>query len=340
MIKAHKRKNPGSMRRTSRIYLNSVNPGKTQQIKDSIIVYIQAVNFFIELFWSEKDLSSNLADKTITDKGVERFGITSRLAQCAAKQAKEVIRSQRKLSKNKQRMPVLRNRTVNLDSRFFSVDAFTGHFELCLKLSSGLPKLILPFNLTEHVNKFLRDSWSLSNSIRLGFDGGRLFIDLIFEKPKPELKKQGKVVGIDRGFNKILACSDGQIIGQELKETILAQDKRSNTSHHFIETEVFRCLKSLDLTDVKEIVLEDLSYIKHGRRGKFSRGMKRLLSFWLTARVVQWLGRNVKKQGSVFDSYRLVLLHKDAVIAARSIREIAEERDSNAYIVDMKTMQI
>jgi IS605 OrfB family transposase len=45
----------------------------------------------------------------------------------------------------------------------------------------------------------------------------------------------------------------------------------------------------LKLEGVKTIVLEDLRYIKHGKRGTFSRQVNRLLSFWSLTRAVDWL---------------------------------------------------
>jgi len=42
-----------------------------------------------------KDFTPALAAKVITSRAVNRFKITARLAQCAAKQAKEIVRSQK-----------------------------------------------------------------------------------------------------------------------------------------------------------------------------------------------------------------------------------------------------
>jgi|SRR5215510_777145 len=89
MIKAHKRKNSGSMRRASRVYLTHANVGKVAALKRSILLYVNVVNYFIERFWSMEDFTPALADKVITRRAVNRFKITARLAQCAAKQAKE-----------------------------------------------------------------------------------------------------------------------------------------------------------------------------------------------------------------------------------------------------------
>jgi IS605 OrfB family transposase len=108
-------------------------------------------------------------------------------------------------------------------------------------------------------------------------------------KKRPELRTEGKVIGIDRGFRKAFVTSDGQEIGAELRDQIRRKDKRSKTARSQIKTELFRHLKRLRLGGVQTIVLEDLRYIKHGKQGTFSRQINRLLSFWSLTRAVNWL---------------------------------------------------
>jgi hypothetical protein len=64
--------------------------------------------------------------------------------------------------------------------------------------------MVIPFNWTLHTNKFIVDGWLLGNSIRMGYDTEGIFIDLIFEKPKPPLRTEGDVEGMDRGSNVML----------------------------------------------------------------------------------------------------------------------------------------
>ncbi len=230
-------------------------------------------------------MSSNLLPKDVTDTISERFMTTARLSQCIGKQAKEIVASQREKSKRKQRMPRLKSHVANLDGRFIVIENFDGHFDMCIKTGSGVPKMVIPFNLTKHANKFRDTGWLLSNSIRLGYDRIGVFIDLIFEKEKPPLRQSGNVLGMDRGYNCMIACSDGQMIGKELKEKIKKGGKRRKSYHHFIETETNRYLKQLDTDNVKLIALEELKNVKANKRGKFSRNINRLLSFWHYAKV-------------------------------------------------------
>lgn len=69
------------------------------------------------------------------------------------------------------------------------------------------------------------------------------------------------------------------------------------TTHHDIKTERYRCLKQMDLSTVKTVVMEDLKYVKHGKRGTFSRKVTRLLSFWAYAQADTWLQQRCQEAG-------------------------------------------
>lgn len=298
MIKKYKRTHMGWMRRTSRVYLNEVNQSKADKLKKFLVQYQNIVNYCIVRFWSAQDFSKKLADKDITTDIQERFNITARLSQCVGKQAKEIVCSQIELSKRKKRMPRFTSHIAHLDSRFVTIEPFKGCFDMCLKFQSGVPNMLIPFNLTEHSNKFKNNRWDLSKSIRLGYDKYKgLFVDLIFEKEKPVKKQEGELIGIDRGYNCMLVSSDAQEIGRDLKEKIKKAGKRRKTWQHYITTEENRCLKKLNLNNVREIVLENLKNVKMNKRGKFSRNMNRLLSFWHYAKVGKRLTQICEENG-------------------------------------------
>src|SRR5215470_32047 len=241
MIKAHKRKNSGSMRRASRVYLTCANIGKITQLRLFLLLYVNVVNYFIERFWTMKDFTPALADKVITGRAVNRFKITARLAQCAAKQAKEIVRSQK--DRKVKTMPLLRRKVATLDNRFVKIEEFKGAaFDLGLSFASGMPKITIPINQTAHMNRFGGHGWQTGSTIRLGMNDRGVWIELIFEKERPELRTEGRVIGIDRGFRKAFVTSDGQEIGAELRDQIVGVDKRSKKAHRRIRTELLRSL--------------------------------------------------------------------------------------------------
>src|SRR5215472_1140586 len=105
MVKAHKRKHSGSMRRASRVYLTQANAGKVAALRMFLLLYVIVVNYFIERFWTMKDFSSALA-----------------WPECAAKQAKEIVRSQK--DRKIKTMPLLRRKVGTLDDRFVKIEEF------------------------------------------------------------------------------------------------------------------------------------------------------------------------------------------------------------------------
>jgi IS605 OrfB family transposase len=297
MIKKYKRINSGFIRRTSRIYLKSLNKGKKDRLYKSLLVYANVVRYFIEMLWTKQEFS-NVFNYQDIKRATERFGITARLSSCAYKQAKEIVNSQIKKSKRKRRMPRFKKVVANLDSRFFAISPFRGSFNWALKLSSGLPSIVIPFNNTKHTLKFINSGWILGNSIRIGVNQNKeIWIDLIFEKAKPEKKKEGRILAVDLGYRSLLATSDGKLIGTELKDKIKKIGKRRKRSHYYIRTEINRYLKQLKLDDVKLLVLENLRNVKKNKRGKFSRNSNRLLSFWHYSQALDKLRQICEERG-------------------------------------------
>ena len=300
MIKKYKRIHSNWMRRSSRIYLNCVNKGKIEQLKQSLQRYANVVNYFIEFLWSKSEFSSSM-NYTDAKRAVDKFSITARLASACYKQAKEIVNSQIKKSRRKRRMPIFRNIVANLDYRFFTITEFVGRFDWALKLQSGFPKIIIPFNNTKHTNKLLKNGWQISKAIRIGIDEKkRVFIDLIFEKPRPPKRDKGEVIGLDIGYRALCATFDGKtgrLYGEDLKNKIQKAGKRRKSFHHFIATEANRIIKQIPLDNVKTIAIEDLKYVKYGKRGKFSRKVNRLLSFWHYARVINRIKQICEEEG-------------------------------------------
>jgi len=80
------------MTRAYRVFLNDLNRGKAQALKDFTLRCRDLIQYFVDLFWQRQDFSGKLADLFTVHKAVKRFGITTRLAQALAKQAKEIVR--------------------------------------------------------------------------------------------------------------------------------------------------------------------------------------------------------------------------------------------------------
>jgi putative transposase len=272
-----------------------VNQGKLDNIHEFLVVYNECTNYFITRLWSEKRFNGSFLEADYIQSAKCRFNLTSRLIQCSGKQAFEIVKSQRKKSKHQQRIPRFKILMANLDSRFWDIMDTKNTFEW-LKLQSGF-KYFIPFNKTKMWQKWADKGFTLSKSIRLFIKHNKLIIEFFFEKEAPERKTEGSIEGLDLGYVNLAVCSNGQVVGNHLNQFVREFAKREKHTHEQIEQRVFQELKNLDMSDIKTLVLEDLKYVKHNTRGKFSRNHNRLLSHWLYAKVIKWIERYCEEMG-------------------------------------------
>jgi IS605 OrfB family transposase len=290
-------RNKNVIKRTARIYLNDLNTGKSQIVRQFLYQCHSVMQYFVDLFWQRQDFSGKLADLPTVHKARVRFGITTRLGQALAKQASECVRSQHK--REKKRKPQLGWHTVTLFYHFVTIEPFKGSgFDWCVKLiGSGAPKLVIPVKSTRLINQRLTEGWQLSKTIRMGLRKGRLWIDFIFEKERPPLKVEGEVVGMDSNYKNGIVFSDFQVVGESIYQRIQGFKKRQKHTHAEIKSRLGQALKLVDWSSIKVLSIEDLKKVKHGKRGTFSRVFNRRLSHWLYRTLVQLLERKCEEEG-------------------------------------------
>jgi len=253
MRKAHKKFSQPTMRRSSRVFLNTLNTGKAAKLVTFLSLCHDVTQYFVDLFWQRQDTSSSLADLATVHRATERFGITTRLGQALAKQAKELLRAGRERSGRK---PRIKRHTVTLYSHFVKIEAFNGAFDLAVKLiGSGAPRMVIPVNGTKHLNEKLDAGWRVGNSIRLGRIGDRLFVDFLLEKPRPKLKPEGKIVGLDSNYKNGFVLSDEQQVGAEAYDLIRSFDRRRKHTHESVKSLIFAALKKIDFGAIKMLVI-------------------------------------------------------------------------------------
>ena len=284
------------MRRTSRIFCNDVNAGKAALIRDFLHQCRDVTQYCVDLFWQRQDFSADLADLATVHRGRDRFGITTRLAQALAKQAKEICRA---AHANGHRKPRMRRWTITLYSHFMRLELFAGpHFDyaLCL-IGSGAPRLTLPLHSTKHLNRLLTEGWTLARTVRLGWRKGRLFVEVMLEKARPALKTTGHVVGMDSNYKHGLVFSDGQTTGDTAYEIIQSFAKRQKHTYACIKSLMGSALKQIDWSTIRVLCIEDLKRVKQFRRGTFPRHLNRRLSHWLYDFLTQRLACLCEERG-------------------------------------------
>lgn len=286
------------MRRSSRVYLNDLNAGKTQTLTDFLRLCHDVTQYFVDLFWQRQDFTSQLADLETIHRACNRFGITTRLSQALAKQAKEIVRSSHELGGG---YPEVKKHFATLYYHFVTIEKFDGkEFDYAIKLiGSGAPRLTVPCRSTKHLNQKLVDGWRMSKTIRLGRNrDGRLFVDFILEKPKPPLKETGNVVGMDNNYKAGLVFSDGQVIGAEVYTRIQTFAKRQKHTHAEIKSLVGKALKDIDWSNIKVLAIENLKQVKHCKSGTFPKVFNRRLSHWMYFLICECLQQDCEEHGT------------------------------------------
>jgi IS605 OrfB family transposase len=124
---------------------------------------------------------------------------------------------------------------------------------------------------------------------------GNYFIDVFFKKDAPAIKTKGKTIGLDCGYKKLLIDSDGQIYDKNLEEIYNKISRKQQGSKTFKKSLIERdqkineSVKSIDLTDVKSLIGEDLKNVKHKSKGKIAKKFNNKLQRWSYAKVLNKL---------------------------------------------------
>lgn len=242
------------------------------------------VNSFIDLLWERNNLKT-YASKEDTNQIIT--WLSSRMKQCAGKQAVSIIKSQNE--KKRKTKPYFRGNSMELDGRFVDIQEGNNSFDIWLKLTSigNKIKLLIPIKKHKHFNKF--NDWKLSNSIRMRRNG---FVDFFFEK-EVDQKTTGNVIGIDIGINKMIVTSDNTTFGSDIKNHINKINRKQQKSkawyraitslHNYINQQI----NSFDIHQVKTVVIEDLTGISNGTKKRVNKQTRLLIGHWNHRKIVE-----------------------------------------------------
>src|SRR5262249_27604587 len=121
-------------------------------------------------------------------------------------------------------------RSFKFSSLTATVERGRGSFDYVLKISSVIPgqRIVLPFRSHARLNHWLskRGAKLLTGCVIQG-DSAVLWIRL----PDEPLKTTGDELGVDLGYNKLLADSDGGMYGTRIKELCQKVYRRKPGSH-------------------------------------------------------------------------------------------------------------
>ena len=282
------------MVRRSVIILDFANIGKKQAVLSLLTEANRVINVFIQRLWSEQKYTGKFANlKTET-------WLSARLQQACGKQALEIVKSQRK--RKLKTKPVYKKLCICLDSRFIAFLETKNSFDCWIKLgSTGTEILHLPAKKHRHFNQFIDQGWKLKGSTRLLTKGDQIVLEVLLEKDGPGLRSEGKEIGIDLGYRKLLATSEGQFHGQKFKELAEKIQRKRQGSKAFkralIERNEFvnKTVKELPWPELKTIAVENLKGLKNGRR--FSKQFQAKFQRWTYPVVLKRLEQRCEVDG-------------------------------------------
>ena len=187
-------------------------------------------------------------------------------------------------------VPIVKNVTINLDERFFDISynsSFDGFIKIILPFfnekGTRALNLKVPFNHHKHSNKFKDNNFTLRKVIQLKQIGSKMYANLVWEK-EIDTVNEGIDLGIDVGYRKLIATSEGQLLGTEMTEIYKSiVNKKKNSKNYkkglrerdnLIKTFVAQ----IELQGVRRVMIEDLCNVKY--KSEFHNKVNNLLARW------------------------------------------------------------
>ena len=130
----------------------------------------------------------------------KKFGLPAQLAVVANRYSCSAVKV---AVRNKGRQPIFSGRAIHYDARSSTVD-FTKQAVSLLTISG---RLKVKFTIPKYFQKFVMWKTKESNLVKCRDGKYRLMISI--EKTTVKSKKTGRVIGVDRGINSLIATSDG-----------------------------------------------------------------------------------------------------------------------------------
>ena len=258
---------------------------KKRKILDGIMdEYSRVAGLFIDYFWEHPEIHNN-SQLTVEIYSLVETWFTARMAQCAAREAFGMVNGANQKAKQGNTEPVKPNhsgRKMILSSQVIKIEEGNNSFDLWLILSSvgNKIKLYIPLKKHRHFNFF--SDFKMANSVVVH----RNYVQFSFEKEIGSKKTSGSLTGIDVGINNLLATSNGDLFGSDIKQLINTIKRKQQNSKAYVRAKktlsyyLHKTVKDqIDWNNSRLVVVEKLHQLKYGKEGR-SRGFRKTLSNW------------------------------------------------------------
>ena len=157
--------------------------------------------------------------------------------------------------------------------------------------------------IKEHIQSLKFSDWDRKTTVRLSKDphNDKLYITLLYEKEEIPKLTEGKSLGFDIGYKKLLADSEGNYhgVGMQAVYDRLANKKRGSKKYNGLlkhkNQEINRITKQVNLLGVANVVVEELLDVKRG--SKLPRKFNNKLQYWSYRTVLDKLESRSEVEG-------------------------------------------
>jgi len=279
---------PHKLIRRIQLSLNESNSKKLDYLNSIMIEFIQISNIFVDELWQRKSCDKFSKIKTKT-------WLSASFQQLAIKRAADVNKLILNNKIVKKIKPVIKNKTIDLDSRFLTFKENLNSFDFWIHISRIGQKIILnlPTRKHKHFLKFQKSGWTMRKGGRLRkTKNDKWFLDVYFEKDESMKKTKGKDLGLDTGYKKLITDSNGKTydVGLEKICEKISRKKQGSKAFKRALTErnqaINRSVNQIRLRRIKKIVVENLKNIKRKSKGRICKQFNNKLQRWSYPRVL------------------------------------------------------
>ncbi len=269
--------------RSSKTTLKFLTKKKRSILFSVMDEYSHLVNTFIAIFW-EKNLK--LSDLTKEVTSTPDSWLSARMRQCAAREALGMVIGAREKAIVKEETPIVPVHTgkkMILSAQIVSIQKGRNSFDLWIVLTSigNKIKLSIPLKRHRHFNWFT--NWDMSTTVVIH----REYVQFSFENEIQSKKEKGKSIGIDVGITHLLATSEKELIGSNVKELINTIKRKKQNSKAYTRAKktlsyyLHRTVKTqLDWENLRLVVVEKLKNLKQGKQKNRTKEFRKTLSNW------------------------------------------------------------
>lgn len=217
-----------------------------EQILPTAVAYTEAFNYICEVGWKANTYNPiTLHEKTYKNTR-EKYQLPAQLAISARSKAKEALKAVWALAKKGKKIscPNSTLSSIRYDARSFSV--WFEKKQVSLSTLNGRVKA--GFSIPKCFDGYL--SWT-RKSAELLIREGSVFLNIVFEKEIEDIPQNipDRVIGIDRGINRVAVTSENKFYGKIVKGKIKKQKELRRKLQKCGSKSAKRHLKKLKLKE-------------------------------------------------------------------------------------------